>query len=163
MQGPRQGPHQCFHGPAGPSRALGPSCGARPCFSFSGPGKESNFVLGQANYPNPGSTTRDHPASFLAGPHALLAPWQLVPYVDLQAPHCVAALARARVVLVPFFPGQKQGTKGTGNELASYVRAKRKVHTTYMLMTPRYRSSSSGGQDLHTRNDVHDAILDAIA
>ena len=28
FQGPRQGPCQCFHGPAGPSRALGPSCGA---------------------------------------------------------------------------------------------------------------------------------------
>ena len=73
--------------------------------------KESNFVLSQASYPNPGSTTRDHPASFLAGTHALLAPWQLVPYVDLQAPHCVAALARARVVLVPV-PGRNKAPRG---------------------------------------------------
>ena len=49
--------------------------------------KKSNFVLRQASYPNPGSTTRDHPASSLAGPHALLAPLQLVPYVDLRVPH----------------------------------------------------------------------------
>ena len=40
FQGPRQGPRQCFHGPAGPSRPLGPSGAARPCFSFSGPGRQ---------------------------------------------------------------------------------------------------------------------------
>ena len=63
--------------------------------------KEPNFVLGQVSHPNPGSTCRDHPASFLAGPRALLVPLKLKPHVHPQVPYCAAALARAHVVLVP--------------------------------------------------------------
>ena len=45
FQGPRQGPRQCFQGPAGPSRALGPSCAARPCFSSSGPARRAGRLF----------------------------------------------------------------------------------------------------------------------
>ena len=73
--------------------------------------KESNFVLRQASYPNPGSTTRDHPASAAGTKNDDRPPLQLKPHVDVQAPHNVAAVARAHVVLVPV-PGKNKASRG---------------------------------------------------
>ena len=63
-------------------------------------------------------------------------------------------------------PGKNKAPKGTKNELASQVHASGKVQTTrgtYMLLTPRYQSSTSDGQVLHARGDIHDVVLDAVA